>query len=258
MTTSPNPEALPGTRPPGAGSDREAARVVREMFGRIAPRYDFLNHVLSLQLDRVWRKRVARRFRNILQRKDAMVLDLCCGTGDLTAELARAGRARIVGTDFAHPMLVRAARKRATGRAQKQAISPELFLEADALCLPFRNRSFDLLTAAFGFRNLANYEAGLREIYRVLRPGGEAGILEFAEPCGRVFNVLYHFYFRVILPRIGGVVSGDRVAYTYLPNSVAKFPAPESLAALMEQVGFANVSFERWTGGSVTLHRGRR
>jgi demethylmenaquinone methyltransferase/2-methoxy-6-polyprenyl-1,4-benzoquinol methylase len=228
------------------------------MFGRIAPRYDFLNHALSLQVDRLWRWRVAQRFRNILQRGDARVLDLCCGTGDLTAALGRAGRACIIGADFAHPMLVRAARKGSSGRTENRTIARELFAEADALALPFRDHSFDLLTAAFGLRNLANYERGLREIHRVLRPGGEVGILEFAEPRGPIFGAIYRFYFTTILPGLGGAISGDRAAYAYLPNSVARFPSPEVLAALMQRVGFVDVGFERWTGGIVTLHRARR
>ncbi|HXN24513.1 MAG TPA: bifunctional demethylmenaquinone methyltransferase/2-methoxy-6-polyprenyl-1,4-benzoquinol methylase UbiE [Candidatus Dormibacteraeota bacterium] len=256
--TTLKPQTLPGTRPPGTRGDREAAQSVRQMFGRIAPRYDFLNHALSLQMDRVWRRRVAKRFRNILLREHASVLDLCCGTGDLTAGLARSGRARVIGTDFAHPMLVQALRKCSLGRANHRVIPRQLFAEADALALPFADHSFDLLTAAFGFRNLASYERGLLEMYRVLRPGGEVGILEFAEPRGRMFSALYRFYFRKILPSLGGAISGDRAAYTYLPDSVAKFPSPEALAALMEQVGFVNLSFERWTGGIVTLHRARR
>lgn len=256
--TTPNPQSLPGTRPPGTRSDREAAQSVRQMFGRIAPRYDFINHALSLQFDRVWRRRVANRFRNILLREDASILDLCCGTGDLTAALARAGKARVIGTDFAHPMLVQAVCKSAPRIASGDAIPRQFFAEADALALPFADQSFDLLAAAFGFRNLASYESGLREMYRVLRPGGELGILEFAEPRGRIFSALYRFYFRKILPSIGAAISGDPAAYAYLPNSVAKFPSPESLAALMTQVGFVNVSFEQWTGGIVTLHRARR
>ncbi len=252
-----NPEALPGTRPPGARSDREASERVREMFGRIAPRYDLLNHVLSLQLDRVWRRLVARRFRSVLQREGAQVLDLCCGTGDLTAALARGAKARIIGTDFAHPMLVRAASKYSATRKYKGAIAPA-FAEADALALPFAGNSFDLVAAAFGFRNLANYQNGLREMYRVLRTGGELGILEFGEPRGRVFRALYRFYFTTILPSLGGAISGDRAAYNYLPTSVAKFPSPEALVALIQEAGFINVSFERWSGGIVTLHRARR
>lgn len=256
--TSPSPNALPGTRPQGAHSDREAAQRIREMFGRIAPRYDFLNHLLSLQLDRVWRRRVAKCFGHILEREDSRVLDLCCGTGDLTAALANGGRAHVIGADFAHAMLLRAARKSSAGHAGDRAGARESFAEADALALPFADYSFDLVTAAFGFRNLANYENGLREMYRLLRAGGELGILEFAEPRGRIFSALYRLYFTAILPGLGGVISGDRAAYTYLPSSVAKFPTPEALASLMERVGFENVGFERWSGGIVTLHRARR
>jgi demethylmenaquinone methyltransferase/2-methoxy-6-polyprenyl-1,4-benzoquinol methylase len=185
-------------------------------------------------------------------------LDVCCGTGDLTEALARSGHARIIGTDFAHPMLLRAVRKSLARYANQRAIAGPCFAEADALALPFADGSFDLITAAFGFRNLANYGNGLREIYRKLRPGGEIGILEFAEPPGRIFSALYHFYFTTILPSLGGVISGNRAAYTYLPNSVARFPSPETLAAQMQEVGFESVSFERWTGGIVTLHRAKR
>lgn len=257
--TVPNRETLPGTRPEGAANEREAARHVREMFSRIAARYDFLNHVLSLEMDRIWRRRAAQRFRHILSQENASVLDLCCGTGDLLIALARGGRAKVFGSDFAHPMLVRAAEKWERLRREPGGHQRPCFLaEADALALPFRDGTFDLVTAAFGFRNLANYESGLLEIRRVLRPGGEAGIVEFAEPRGAVFGLLFQFYFRSILPRLGRMISGDGSAYSYLPNSVARFPSPEELAKLMQQAGFSDVKFERWTGGTVTLHRGRR
>ena len=179
---APTRASLPGTRPAGAGDEASASRQVREMFGRIAPHYDLLNHLLSLRFDLMWRKRVARRFRDVLARPDAGVLDLCCGTGDLAFALAaesrrvaKSGGARITGADFAHPMLVRACEK---ARATNGNPSVE-FLEADALNLPFADQSFDLVTTAFGFRNLANYAAGLAEIHRVLRPGGHIAILEF-------------------------------------------------------------------------------
>src|ERR1700745_4134856 len=180
-----------GTRPEGARSEDDASRQVREMFTQIAPHYDLLNHLLSMQLDRVWRARVARRLRPILERPDALVLDLCCGTGDLAFSLARAGRARIIGADFSHTMLLRA----------RQKSGPSMpFLEADALRLPFADASFDLVTTAFGFRNLANYEAGLGEIYRVLKPGGTIAILEFAEPPQGFLGDLYRWYFTRVLP----------------------------------------------------------
>ncbi len=225
------------------------------MFARIAPRYDFLNHLLSFELDRMWRRRVVRRFRHILARTDARALDLCCGTGDLALALERAGQAAVFGADFAHPMLVRAREK--AGRPNRRA-SPGAYAEADALQLPFADNSFDLVAVAFGFRNLANYERGLREIRRVLQPRGEVGILEFAEPRGAVLGSLYRFYFTRIVPRLGGAISGSAAAYSYLPRSVAAFPRPEELAAMMAQAGFADVRFELWTIGSVALHTARR
>lgn len=253
--TNPVRASLPGTRPKGSRSEAEAAHQVCEMFARIAPRYDFLNHLLSLGLDRVWRRRVAWRFRHILSLTDARVLDLCCGTGDLTLALERAGRACVFGADFAHPMLVRAGEKAA--RATRRA-SPGLYAEADALRLPFADASFDLTTVAFGFRNLANYERGLSEMRRVLRPGGEIGILEFAVPRGAWLGRFYRFYFTKIIPRLGGTISGSRVAYAYLPDSVAQFPQPDELAAMMARAGFTEVRFELWTLGSIALHTARR
>src|ERR1700730_4588975 len=167
-----------GTRPEGAQTEADAGRQVREMFSQIAPRYDLLNHLLSLQLDRLWRARLARRLRPILQRPDALVLDPCCGTGDLAFALVRSARARIIGADFSHAMLVRAQEKsRAVGLvANSDVAAPIEFFEADALCLPFADASFDLVTTAFGFRNLANYEAGLNEVRRILKPGATLAI----------------------------------------------------------------------------------
>lgn len=256
---TPSRNRLLGTRPAGARDESEAARQVREMFSRIAPRYDFLNHLLSFQLDRVWRRRVARRFRHILARADAQVLDLCCGTGDLAFALHARGPARVFGTDFAHPMLV-LARQKFKENSVAGAAGPALpvFLEADALALPFADSRFELAAIAFGFRNLANYERGLSEMYRVLRAGGEVGILEFAEPRGALFGTAYRLYFTRIIPRLGGAISGNAAAYAYLPNSVEKFPQPEELAELMLRVGFVDVQFELWTGGSVALHTARR
>src|ERR1700693_5201828 len=195
-----------GTCPEGAVSEADASKKVREMFTEIAPRYDLLNHLLSLQLDRLCRARAANRLRSILDRPDALVLDLCCGTGDLAFALARAGKARIVGADFAHPMLVRAKEKSAAlaPPPNQSTASPMSFFEADALRLPFAGASFDLVTSAFGFRNLDNYEAGLREIQRVLKPGGTVAILEFTEPPDGLLGDIYRWYFCKVLPRIGG------------------------------------------------------
>jgi demethylmenaquinone methyltransferase / 2-methoxy-6-polyprenyl-1,4-benzoquinol methylase len=248
-----------GTRPEGAVTEADASRKVREMFTQIAPRYDLLNHLLSFELDRLWRARTAKHLRPILERPDAVVLDLCCGTGDLAFALAKEGRARILGADFAHTMLVRARAKRlAQSATDGSALTPGSFFEADALCLPFADASFDLVTSAFGFRNLANYEAGLREIYRVLKPGGTIAILEFAEPPKGILGDLYRWYFTKVLPRIGWLISGHQSAYTYLPKSVAHFFRPPELAALMSSLGYQSVEFREWTMRTVALHTGTR
>jgi demethylmenaquinone methyltransferase/2-methoxy-6-polyprenyl-1,4-benzoquinol methylase len=234
-----------GTRPEGAHTEAQASQKVREMFTQIAPRYDLLNHLLSLQLDRLWRARTARILKPILNRPEAKVLDLCCGTGDLALSLANAGQARIIGADFAHPMLV---------QANEKSAPRTTFLEADALRLPFADNSFDLLTAAFGFRNLANYEAGLREMFRLLKPGAPLAILEFTEPPDGPIGALYRWYFRKVLPRIGAALSGDREAYTYLPRSVSRFFRPAQLATLMQSVGYTSITYRVWTMGTVALH----
>jgi demethylmenaquinone methyltransferase / 2-methoxy-6-polyprenyl-1,4-benzoquinol methylase len=242
-----------GASPEGARNEQEAARWVRGMFGRVARRYDLANHLLSFNIDRYWRRHTVRRVLPALERPGALALDLCCGTGDLTVELCRSREGdgcTILGSDFCHPMLVAARRKFARRRARA------FLFEADALRLPLRDDSLDLLTVAFGFRNLANYEAGLAEIRRVLRPGGLAAILEFSQPPNAVFRDLYNFYARRILPWIGGALSGSRDAYTYLPESVCKFPSAQELAEGMRRAGFENVRFEYLTGGIVALHVG--
>jgi demethylmenaquinone methyltransferase/2-methoxy-6-polyprenyl-1,4-benzoquinol methylase len=246
-----------GTRPEGAKSEADFSRHVREMFTQIAPRYDLLNHLLSMQLDRLWRARVAERLRPVLGHSETSVLDLCCGTGDLAITLAARYRTRMLGADFAHPMLVRARQKSASLHGKTVAqLRPIRFIEADALNLPFADASFDVVTTAFGFRNLANYEAGLAEIQRVLKPGGTVAILEFTEPPAGFLANLYRWYFQEILPRIGGFLSGDRSAYTYLPESVSRFLRPAELASLMTKVGYQSIDFRVWTLGTVVLHTG--
>ena len=249
-----------GTQPEGATTEAEASKKVREMFTQIAPRYDLLNHLLSFELDRVWRARAAKHLQPILERPDAVVLDLCCGTGDLAFALALAGKARIVGADFAHTMLVRARAKSSdmSGAGGAGATTHMPFLEADALRLPFSDSSFDLVTSAFGFRNLANYEGGLREIHRVLKPGGTIAILEFVEPPEGFLGDLYRWYFTKVLPRIGWLISGHQSAYTYLPKSVARFFRPPELAALLRSGGYQSVSFQEWTMCTVALHTALR
>lgn len=253
------PDTLPGTRPAGSRDERQAGLQVREMFGRIAPRYDFLNHFLSASFDKRWRKRAAGRFSTILQNPSARVLDLCCGTGDLVFAFAKEGRkspvtapAGLIGADFALPMIERARKKNAESQWEIA------LLGADALALPFADGSFDLAATAFGFRNLANYKEGLREMRRVLRPGGTLAILEFCEPESGLRAALYRFYFTRILPKIGGAISGSREAYSYLPGSVQKFPQPEILKSWIEQSGFKDVTYDRWTFGAVALHTAAR
>lgn len=250
---------LPGTRPMGTHDEADASREVREMFSRIAPRYDLLNHLLSLCFDVMWRKRLARRFAQILRQPEARILDVCCGTGDLAIALSDApmdsaacAPASLVAADFAHPMLARARRKvvYSVGRRVE-------FAEADALSLPFADATFDFVATAFGFRNLANYSAGLMELRRILKPGGWLAILEFAEPRGALFRHLFQFYFRRVLPAIGAAVSGNMHAYRYLPESVARFPTPHELVELIDGSGFDQAGFESWTGGIVTMHTGR-
>jgi demethylmenaquinone methyltransferase/2-methoxy-6-polyprenyl-1,4-benzoquinol methylase len=240
-----------GTTPRGAATEAEAARWVRAMFGRVARRYDLLNHLLSFQADRAWRVRTTKRVSPLLTRPDARVLDLCCGTGDLILALERRRGALVYGSDFCHPMLVAARQKSAQRRAMTAVF------EGDALQLPLADASFDLITVAFGFRNFANYCEGLLELKRVLRPGGLLAILEFSQPPNRLFAALYSFYSRNILPRIGALISGSADAYTYLPESVSKFPGAETLAKDMCTAGYVDVQFERMTFGVVALHIGR-
>ena len=242
-----------GAAPEGAKDQQSAALAVREMFTAIAPRYDLLNHVLSVNIDRMWWRRTARTFRQILSRPDARVLDLCCGTGDMAFALRRqAGKSspQIFGADFSRAMLQRAAEK-----SRNQA--GNAWIEADALHLPFPDAHFDLVTSAFGFRNLADYDAGLREILRVLRTGGEVGILDFGEPRG-LMGAVYRIYFKQVLPRIGTIISGVRGPYSYLPASVERFPAPEEMLRRMKASGFAEASWAPYTFGIAGLYRGKK
>ncbi len=241
---------MKGATPEGARNEQEAATWVRAMFGRVARRYDLANHLLSFQIDRWWRARTVSRVSHILERPGAQVLDICCGTGDLLLALERR-RGPVFGSDFCHPMMLAARDKVIRRRARA------LLFESDALRLPVRDAALDLVTVAFGFRNLANYPAGLAEMRRVLKAGGVAAILEFSQPPNPAFAAVYNFYARRILPWIGGVLSGTRGAYRYLPDSVRKFPSPEELAEGMRQAAFAEVRYEYLTGGIVALHLGR-
>ena len=228
------------------------ARAVREMFGGIAARYDFLNHFLSLNIDKRWRRAVKTMLLDVLDREDATVLDVACGTGDLSFELQRDSRARVIGTDFCHPMLVVAENKRAVSK------STIPFIEGDAMNLSFADETFDAVTIAFGLRNLSNFRDGLHELLRILKPGGRLVILEFSSPVIPGFRQGFNFYFNQILPRIGGAVSGSRGAYEYLPSSVSKFPDQKKLVELMAEIGFRDVRYQNLTGGIAAIHQAVR
>jgi demethylmenaquinone methyltransferase/2-methoxy-6-polyprenyl-1,4-benzoquinol methylase len=225
---------------------------VREMFSGIARRYDLLNHILSVNIDKRWRRLVAERLRDVLDNENALVLDVACGTGDLAIELNSKANAHIVGTDFCRPMLT-IARDKTAGIG---AAIP--YVEGDALALAFADETFDAVTIAFGLRNLANVRNGLTELHRILKNGGRLAILEFSSPVVPGFRQLFNFYFTSILPRIGGAVSGSRGAYEYLPDSVSKFPDQKRLAEMMRETGFGNVEYKNLTGGIAALHLGTK
>lgn len=243
---------LVGAALPGAGNAETTGRAIREMFTSIAPRYDLLNHLLSFRVDWLWWRRAARCFASILTRPASHALDLCCGTGDMTFALLRQSRgsgAQILGVDFSHAMLARA--------RQKSAGTSLAWIEADALNLPFPDAQFELVTAAFGFRNLADYDASLCEIVRVLKPGGECGILDFGQPDG-VIGWVYRIYFRRVLPVIGTILSGVRGPYAYLPASVERFPLPAEMIERMRQCGFRDASWTPYSFGIAGLYRGKK
>ncbi len=227
----------------------ERARQVRTMFGRIAPRYDLLNRLMSLGMDRRWRRRAAAAARP----SGALALDLGTGTGDLALDLCRQGAAHVVGADFSPEMLTKGRLKAAaTGGAN---VSWAL---VDALRLPFAEGIFDCVTNAFLLRNLADLRAGLAEMARVLKPGGRLICLDMTPPPPGLFGTLYRLYFNRVVPPLAGVISGDPAAYRYLPNSLKGFPRARALAALLTDVGLAPVTFRRLGGGTVALHTARK
>jgi demethylmenaquinone methyltransferase/2-methoxy-6-polyprenyl-1,4-benzoquinol methylase len=249
----------PGARPSGVSDPAAAAQNIQQMFDAIAPRYDLLNHLLSAGIDRLWWRRTARAVRPILARPEAVVLDLCCGTGDMTLALDRLRpqpqltthnlqltTAPILALDFSRNMLALAQPKFA-GRNIRA-------IEADALHLPFADASIDLITCAFGFRNLASYPDGLAELYRVLRPAGQIAILDFNQPTG-LMGALYSLYFKRILPLLGRIISRDPRAYTYLPESVARFPAPPRMIEMIASAGFTTPIWTPYTFGVAGLYR---
>jgi demethylmenaquinone methyltransferase/2-methoxy-6-polyprenyl-1,4-benzoquinol methylase len=226
------------------------ASAVREMFAGIAGKYDFLNHFLSANIDKRWRRIVADQLRDVLAKPGALILDVACGTGDLSIELAGGSKAQIFGTDFCRPMLSIASSK----VVHSGKTIP--LIEGDAMDLCFPNGTFDAVTIAFGLRNLSNVEAGVSELGRILKPGGKLAVLEFSSPVVPGFRQLFNFYFAHILPRLGGAVSGSRGAYEYLPESVSKFPDQKRLTLMLERLGFTSVKYRNLTGGIAALHTG--
>jgi demethylmenaquinone methyltransferase/2-methoxy-6-polyprenyl-1,4-benzoquinol methylase len=279
---TPEHELSTGARPTGAADEHTAAANVQQMFDTIAPTYDRANHILSAGIDHRWWNRTAHTFRETLQRPEAIALDLCCGTGDMTLALLKhrpksptvkavkksvilseggasaavvegpavvsftPAIAPILAVDFSHQMLSLGAKK----------IAPHniIPIEADALHLPIASNSIDLVTSAFGFRNLANYEEGLAELHRILCPGGQIGILEANQPEG-LTGALYNLYFKKILPKLGGLISGQSSAYSYLPASVERFPRPARMLQLIQNAGFTNAHWTSYTFGTAGLYR---
>lgn len=226
---------------------RKDRQSIQSMFARIAPRYDTANRLLSLRIDTRWRKRVAVH----LLPAPGRVLDVASGTGDLALDLRRHGGHSVVSSDFTFEML-------AFGRPKLAArATPARQVAADALQLPFGDAAFDAVTVAFGIRNFSDPSAGLREMSRVVRPGGIVAVLEFSRPRGP-FGRLFDFYSRQILPRIGGLITGDRSAYEYLPASVSTFPEGREFEQLMLEAGLTQISSKRLTGGIATIYRGSR
>lgn len=250
-----------GAEPGGVPRESSAARdeqsvsqAVRSMFDNIAPRYDLLNHVLSANVDRIWWRRTASTFASILENPDTSILDLCCGTGDMTLALLRhrpTNAQPVVALDFSHAMLERAKEKFASSEFSSHGV---ITMEADALHVPLPGGSINLITTAFGFRNLANYENGLLEMHRLLRQGGQVGILDFNEP-GGLFGKIYNVYFHYVLPRVGRTLSGSSIPYAYLPQSVHRFPKPEEMLTMMRSCGFVQPTWTPYTFGIAGLYR---
>lgn len=244
------PAINPGARPANETTATAAAASVQSLFNAIAPSYDRLNHLLSFGLDRHWWRKTARAFAPVLAEPEARILDICCGTGDQTAALlARRpnGAEPITALDFSSEMLTRAHRKFPAANVR--------WIEGDAMHLPFPDGSFDLVTAAFGFRNLSNYSEGLQEIARVLRPGGQIGILEANQPSG-LDALIYNTYFHHILPVVGGLLSGQPEAYRYLPASVRRFPRPPEMLGKLTRAGFVDARWDGYLFHAAGLYRG--
>lgn len=233
-------------------AEKDHANRVRDMFATIAKRYDLLNHLLSGNTDKKWRRLVSEKVRQRVDSNRAEILDVACGTGDLSLALFEATASKITAIDFCREMLEIGAQKALNHKEQIK------FIEGDAMKLPFRDQSFEIVTIGFGLRNLSAVEQGLKELFRVLKPGGSLAVLEFSKPQTPGLNKLFHFYFTKLLPFMGGAISGSRSAYSYLPKSVQSFPDQKQLASLMDRIGFEEVGYQNLTGGIAALHLARR
>lgn len=243
--------AIPESIQTGRMKVEKQAGQVRRMFSAIAPRYDLLNRLLSLSVDRYWRRVSRRRLSQFhALSSSTLILDLCTGTGDLAFEMSHLGS--VVGCDFAHPMLVRGRQK------QKRMGQRVHFVEGDALHLPMPDAVFNIVTVAFGLRNLEDVRKGLQEMARVMRKGGSLLILEFSIPTIPIFRSLYLLYFTRILPWIGRMISGRKGPYSYLPASVCEFPPPRELGRIIEESGFTDIEIEWLTGGIASLYMARK
>lgn len=261
--SEPDSSAHPGTNK-AAGApkplDKSATRV-REMFRQIAPRYDTMNHLLSLNIDKWWRKKAVQRLR---VEGDAPILDLCCGTGDLAIAIADSVGTdiQVIGSDFCHAMLEIARDKESerTRDARCGSGRPTIpFFEADSMSLPFDENQFQCVTVAFGLRNIVDTDAGIAEMFRVCRPGGQVLVLEFSQPMLPVLKQLYGFYFSTVLPKVGQMLANnDKSAYEYLPASVGQFPCGEKLAARMREAGLTDVEYLPLTVGVATIYTGTK
>jgi demethylmenaquinone methyltransferase/2-methoxy-6-polyprenyl-1,4-benzoquinol methylase len=230
------------------------ARQIRQMFSLIAPRYDLLNHLLSLNIDKSWRRQAVQLLRDAAARPQALCLDLCSGTGDVCLEMLQQGVSRVVASDFSHSML-----RLNQQKLRRRAVANQVTLiEADALNLPLPSNLFDAVIVAFGLRNLEDREKGLLEIQRVLKPAGQLAVLEFSKPTNAIFDVVFRFYFFKVLPRIGALISGHAQAYSYLPRSVSGFPDQGQLARTFRECGFVKVGYLNLSGGIAAIHYGSK
>lgn len=230
--------------------DAERAPKVRQMFSRLAWKYDLVNDIMSFGLHRLWKRQTVDRALGDAAGRSVRVLDLCCGSGDLCFLAEEKGARAVVGADFTLPMLAVARRRRARDGRRSQ------FVQADALSLPFPDAAFDAITISYGLRNVADLDAALREMRRVLAPGGRAVVLDFGKPDGRVAAALYDTFLHTMMPAVGWLFHGDPQTYLYIPESLERFPAQRGVERMMQAAGFSNVRYENRLLGTMGIHVG--